>query len=558
MLDLRYFTHMKYTRPVCFIYGLLLLIGIFAPSVLCQQVRRFSSKVVVPILGEPDISVIPGSLRIEPQLPVARRTVFFMVEVKNTGKCPLPLVKLECKTALQGQPRTTVTNLASWENPRVNDLQIGATAEVVIRWDAPLKAGVYDLEIIADPEKRIAETNEDNNSLIAEYTVIAGPELSITCMRLEPAGPYAIDRPPQLLVDVINTGQTTSREVFLQVNDDMGVTHSLVPPLPAGAATTVSASVSVFPRLHVEAYLDRFNTVPEDDEDNNRVNKQFELDVYRRVSAASPVNQWDGAREWLLGAWTGCATVEYDPDRPGQPRLDIAAILRYPVKQWKMEPSGAVNRASSTRDPATWSDESWSLGYYLEAAPNERPEKLHISVEDASMQGRYRAFIEVLVQRHRGRYGVGGFRFGGPGAGETVAYIPGDRPQKEEIRMIPLGIYYLDGKFSGTLDKIAGEWCYMQRLVLVPLVEYESETQFLPDKGARLQLDGELAGAAYWFRTGIADEEDVEWNAWTTAVAGMDHGSGERFNRARMRVRFPMGWEIEKRLPSPRWTWKFD
>lgn len=490
-----------------------------------QAARRLVLEADVPVLASPDAALVSGSLSVEPSRPVVGRTAFFRVQVQNVGGCPLPRVVLGARGGPLGATPERLGNLAAWDTPQAENLPIGGTAEVVIRWDAPSRPGPHRVIVEADPDRLLGDVEPGNNRAELEFDVRQAPDLALTGIARAGDGPVPYLAPTPFRFTIENLGGAPSREVFLEVESDGENWTRTIPPLAPGERGDFLVELPARRRMTLAARVDRYNIEPEPDEENNSATAELTLEVHRRIetAGAARVERWSDLRDWSSGDWRG-ADLSAEGIAP-HPSLSFAPA------EWEMSPASAINAASPARDPATLDDNLWTLDDFLRAGPRETPPILKIAVRDARLVGRQRVFLQVLTQARLGRYAAGAFRFAAPGAPDLVHLRPAPPPHAPEYRDVPLGIYDLGGEFRFRLGATPGYFAVVSRLQFRPLLEYVDIPTYSPP-GTRWQAawDGGADGVQVFF-----DE---------TAP-----GEG------RLRLRLPGDWTSERGLPGVVWTW---
>jgi subtilase family serine protease len=151
----------------------------------------------------------------------------------------------------------------------------------VTRDVASLAPGTYTYQATVDPNNKVGETNENNNTTSCQVTILARtrfPDLIITSLVLDPPAPSGT-APFKLNVTVKNQGNDLAR--FFQGFDVVSgdpyagkVAEPYETTLAAGAskvytiAPTTGGSVPGTRTWTI--VLDQYNKVPESDENNNQ------------------------------------------------------------------------------------------------------------------------------------------------------------------------------------------------------------------------------------------------------------------------------------------------
>lgn len=158
------------------------LIALLAASLVCRVAAAQSARptatpllsVRVPISATPlpDLIVLEEDLSLDPSEPFEGRTVFVRFSIKNIGEARAEDITFDAYQREEGDPHAIPQSLASPMRPDpIPALAPGQSATATLRWDAFDNAGDHIIEIIADPQNRIQESDETNNSTSISFHV---------------------------------------------------------------------------------------------------------------------------------------------------------------------------------------------------------------------------------------------------------------------------------------------------------------------------------------------------------------------------------------------------
>jgi len=217
--------------------------------------------------ARPDLQVKPSGL--PANLCLTREPVLVKMIVANLGRQSSPATQ----AALREGPR----ELGRRE---LGPIEAKSSREIEFFW-TPAKAGQYQLTLVADPDNRVAESNEDNNHQVVRVAVRdCRAELILTAPRLPaslPAGP----NPGALTFRLFNSGRAEAHQVSLVLKaNGQPVAHRTIDLIRPAQAVSVDFdwSPQAPGRYLIEAAADPEGRVEEADKDNNRLQAWLEVE----------------------------------------------------------------------------------------------------------------------------------------------------------------------------------------------------------------------------------------------------------------------------------------
>jgi subtilase family serine protease len=246
-----------------------------------QLVARFG-------VGLPDLRVLQVNFDPVRQVPVGQPLQIF-AKVGNEGEGPA-LEPFAVEFALRRVDAPFPTSFQPVGQVTISELAAGAQSTASIELDTTqLSPGVYELQVVVDPENTIPELDEGNNQLTARFA-IGLPDLVIRGVAFDPAPSVVVGIPLKLLADVRNEGQGPALEAFvvefaLRREQGQGLFAPIgrvtVPGLAAGAQTTVQLELDTTllepGRYELLVTLDPANVITELNEQNNRLIVSLEI-----------------------------------------------------------------------------------------------------------------------------------------------------------------------------------------------------------------------------------------------------------------------------------------
>jgi len=160
--------------------------------------------------GKPDLRI--ASLVLEPTEPVSGHTIFIRATVVNDGTAEAEGIDLIGFQVRDGGE----TRIHAWK-PREEDrwtlekLYPGQEGTVTLRWDPFDNAGRQVVRVDVDPQNRIKESNEENNSATAETVVKTKADLIVVNDLVHSA---VKDGTRYLQFRLVNLGQSPTAQEF--------------------------------------------------------------------------------------------------------------------------------------------------------------------------------------------------------------------------------------------------------------------------------------------------------------------------------------------------------
>ena len=252
-----------------------------------QAIARFG-------VGLPDLQILQVNFNPARQVPVGQPLQIF-AEVSNEGEGPalepfavefaLRRVDVPFPTSFQPVGRVTIPELAA-----------GAQSTASVELDTTqLSPGVYELQIVVDPENTIPELDEGNNQLTARFA-IGLPDLVIQGVTFDPVPPVAVGTPLKIFADVRNVGRGPALTAFavefaLRRIDSTAqgqvpgafvpIGRVTLPGLAAGAQAVAKLEIDTTQLMpgHYElrVIVDPANAIAELNEENNRLIVPLEI-----------------------------------------------------------------------------------------------------------------------------------------------------------------------------------------------------------------------------------------------------------------------------------------
>lgn len=204
------------------------------------------------------IETITGS----PTSPSLGETVTFTVTIKNqgVGRAGLSRVYFYIDGTSRGYQD-------------VEEIDAEATVSKTFTWTA--EAGLHDIKAVIDDNKKVIESDEDNNEKMVIFPI---PDLTIETITESPASPSLGDT-VTFTVTIKNQGSdnAASSRVYFYV-DDSAQGYQDIPELDVGATVTKDFTWTVQAGSHtIKVMADSNNEVTEGDEANNE--KTYTLSI---------------------------------------------------------------------------------------------------------------------------------------------------------------------------------------------------------------------------------------------------------------------------------------
>ncbi len=132
----------------------------------------FSFRIALTATPMPDLVIPQEDLKLDPVEPFEGRTLFVRFTVKNVGNGRAEDITVDAYQRKADDPQAVPQTLTTSMHPDpIPFLAPGQSAELTMRWDAFDNAGNHSIEVIVDPQNRIQESNETNNSTSISFHV---------------------------------------------------------------------------------------------------------------------------------------------------------------------------------------------------------------------------------------------------------------------------------------------------------------------------------------------------------------------------------------------------
>ncbi|MBI3977576.1 MAG: hypothetical protein HY331_05250 [Chloroflexi bacterium] len=219
----------------------------------------------------PDLAVSPADVAFGSPSPTEGETVPITATIQNGGGGDSGGLAVSFFATAAGWGETLIGSAF------VTNVPARGTAQATIRWNTLGFVGSVPVRVVADPFRRVAESDEGNNSAAAGIAVRTRPDLSVAGIALSDAEPVD-SQAVTVTLALPNTGQTTAVTHTVALYDGnpsaggVPIGDVTLPPLPGGETRTVEV-VWTPARLGAHrlfAVSDRANAVAESDEGNNQ------------------------------------------------------------------------------------------------------------------------------------------------------------------------------------------------------------------------------------------------------------------------------------------------
>ena len=147
--------------------------------------------VTTPVVAKPDLTV--ESINVTPESPVVNETVTVEAKIVNIGDADAGAFNV-----------SLYVNDALVETKSVESLAAGANTTVEFSW-TPEEAKTYVLKVVADVDNAVNESNESNNEMTKEVTVLKPPNVYVKSFSLNVTEGFA-PLTVEINATVVNTG----------------------------------------------------------------------------------------------------------------------------------------------------------------------------------------------------------------------------------------------------------------------------------------------------------------------------------------------------------------
>lgn len=255
--------------------------GTFAYLVSGDSVKTSIPQFFFRVDAVPDLSFAGDSLKVSPDTSKLGDTVAIRVQFTNTGKSIAKDFRLVCLVKPIGGSFDT---LGIQIFPRA---AIGQT--ISFTFLSSFAAGNYQTRIVLDGANDVSESNEGNNSLDRNFSVVSLPDLAFKGSLDVACTTVGDSAQCQAKATLINKGTAASDSFKVRLTVHAGaVQQRLQDSLQAGLASAAQRNITVnftlpdslaasIPSYLVAIVLDPADSIREADEGNNRSEKTMEF-----------------------------------------------------------------------------------------------------------------------------------------------------------------------------------------------------------------------------------------------------------------------------------------
>jgi len=162
----------------------------------------------------------------------------------------------------------------------IASLNQGETADVSIDWGTIADSGDKIITVVVDPENKISEVIEDDNSAFRTIRILSLPDLEVadTSIRFEPAAPKDGDT-VSISTTVQNTGQQEVTAVAVRVYEGGSIIGSgTIPTIAGNSQAEISFAYETTGKTgahEIMLVVDPDNSIVERNKDNNTASRTF-------------------------------------------------------------------------------------------------------------------------------------------------------------------------------------------------------------------------------------------------------------------------------------------
>jgi hypothetical protein len=218
--------------------------GWVASDTLQMWLGREAYSFPLAALALPDPAIVDGSLRLEPASPSDGLTIFAHFIVENRGAVVSQPTDLHLRRMGSTEP---LRDMTAFNVRTLPALLPGERRNLAWRWDPFENAGLNQIEVVIDPDGKLADLDRSNNTASAEVVVR-------TKWKLEPAGvALAVDekaKTASLVATIRNRGETDAARVSVVFygagsiqNETTRLGDVLIDRIPAGESATATFNV---------------------------------------------------------------------------------------------------------------------------------------------------------------------------------------------------------------------------------------------------------------------------------------------------------------------------
>lgn len=194
--------------------------------------NQIASNYIEPTTGSlPDLAFTPNKIVMHPLSPRSGESVLIEAEISNKGKASAQHFVLQGFTVLDSGNEQPLEVIVGHRLIKIASLHPGETRLVKFRWDPTANAGEHTIRLKIDPESRIRESNEENNSLDVHVHVKKKSDLvleedNVTVSKTPDGRFYNVS------FKVVNEGESVAEKVVVQIKVTInGQEQSLTLPL---------------------------------------------------------------------------------------------------------------------------------------------------------------------------------------------------------------------------------------------------------------------------------------------------------------------------------------
>lgn len=223
----------------------------------------------------PNLTVSTDNIGINPAQPTQGMTATVTAVIRNSGDAPVGSFTVQFLDVTDG------ALIPIGERQNVAGIAAGGSAQAQVAYSTTDLLGIRRIQVVADPNNFVPETNEDDNSATQSLTILTGaqPNLAMSASNIafSPPDPTEGDEVTITAV-VLNNGAVAAEQVIVQFVD---VTNGGFVPIgaeqflddvPPGGSTAVSATYDTTGKAgsrKIQLLIDSNNLIVEQDENDN-------------------------------------------------------------------------------------------------------------------------------------------------------------------------------------------------------------------------------------------------------------------------------------------------
>ncbi|MGC9327926.1 MAG: C25 family cysteine peptidase, partial [Candidatus Hinthialibacter sp.] len=176
-----------------------------------------SASFVEPATGRlPDLCFVPDSLTVEPSSPRSGETIFLNALVRNDGAASARDIFIQGRDASSGNSAKILNVVVGRQGASIDRLDPGQQKFIRLRWDPTNNAGPHKLRLTIDSNNRIAEFDEENNTIESEIQVRRKADLLVDPARFD-ARPIEGGKRQQIYFEVCNQGESPADRIVIEL-----------------------------------------------------------------------------------------------------------------------------------------------------------------------------------------------------------------------------------------------------------------------------------------------------------------------------------------------------